>query len=183
MVSPTPPAPLEIRNAAYRKLLELSPAWRYERELVTAHPDGLLARGLLPKDVPRFGALPPQVKERDELARRISDFIEEQFPAYTQEHSPPGVIGVPGFWEGSLGEPKLGKDFDYKRPALVIPYRNGEGLIKRASYASPGRKVITTGFQPPKTGWIENRRAFRAAAPFTGLFWRANWMNPTSCRC
>jgi hypothetical protein len=91
-------APLEIRNAAYQKLLDLSPAWKYERELVTSRPDGLLARGLLPEDVARFGALPPKRKERDELARKINSFIEERFPQYMQGSGNRGVIGVPGFW-------------------------------------------------------------------------------------
>lgn len=140
MVSSILPAPLEIRDAAYRKLIDLSPAWVYERELVIAEPDGLLARGLLPQDVPRFGALPPTVKERDELARRISALIAEQFPAYAWEHHTACVIGVPGFWEGSRGEAKLGKDFDYKRPALIIPYRNGQGLIQACQLRFSGAK-------------------------------------------
>ncbi|MDQ3684706.1 MAG: hypothetical protein M3430_03785 [Acidobacteriota bacterium] len=140
MVSLTPPAPLEIRDAAYRKLLDLSPAWVYERELIVAVPDGLLARGLLPQDVPRFGALPPTVKDRDDLARSISDFIVGNFPAHSTEHLCAGVIGVPGFWEGSRGEAKLGKDFDYKRPALIIPYRNGQGLIQACQLRFSGAK-------------------------------------------
>lgn len=140
MSSPTPPTPIEIKNAAYQKLIDLSPAWVYERELVTAEPDGLLARGLLPQDVLRFGALPPTVEERDELARRISYFIVENFPAYSNEHPGAGVIGVPGFWECSQGRPKLGKDFDYKRPALIIPYRNGEGLIQACQLRFSGAK-------------------------------------------
>lgn len=140
MSSSTPPAPLEIKNAAYQKLIDLSPAWMYERELVVAEPDGLLARGLLPQDVLRFGALPPTVDERDRLARRISDFIVERFPAYSNERLCAGVIGVPGFWEDSQGQPKLGKDFDYKRPALVIPYRNGEGMIQACQLRFAGPK-------------------------------------------
>ena len=53
-------APLEIRDSVYGKLLELSPAWKYERELVTGER-GLFARGFGAEDVSRFGALPPRV--------------------------------------------------------------------------------------------------------------------------
>lgn len=100
LVSSTQPAPLELKDAAYQKLIDLSPAWEYERELVVAEPDGLLARGLFPQDVPRFSALPPQVGGRDRLAGRISELIAEQFPAYAREQHAACVIGVPGFREG-----------------------------------------------------------------------------------
>lgn len=39
-------APPEVIDATYRKLIELSPPWKYEQALVTARPDGLLTRGL-----------------------------------------------------------------------------------------------------------------------------------------
>ena len=137
---PTPIAPLEIRHAAYGRLIALSPASRYERELVTATPDGLLTRGLLPQDAHRFGALPPQVRERDELARAIARFIAEQFPAYMETRELPGVIGVPGFWLKGLKQVKLGKDYNYKRPALVIPYRDEQGLIQACQLRFAGRR-------------------------------------------
>ncbi|MDQ3685057.1 MAG: hypothetical protein M3430_05575 [Acidobacteriota bacterium] len=136
----TPIAPLEIRHAAYEKLIALSPASRYASELVTPAPDGLLARGLLPQDVHRFGALPPLVRERDELARNIDRFIEEQFTAYMETHKLSGVIGVPGFWLKDQSEVKLGKDYNYKRPALVIPYRDERGLIQACQLRFAGRR-------------------------------------------
>ncbi len=127
---PTPIAPLEIRHAVYGRLIALSPASRYERELVKATPDGLLARGLPPQDAHRFGALPPRVRERDELARSIDRFIAAQFPAYMESRELSGVIGVPGFWLKGRKQVKFGKDHDYKRPALVVPYRDEHGLIQ-----------------------------------------------------
>ena len=137
---PTPIAPLEIRHAAYHKLIALSPASHYPRELVNATPDGLLARGLLLQDVHRFGALPPRVRERDELAREIARFIEEQFPAYMERHKQRGVIGVPGFWLKDHVQVKLGKDYNYQRPALVIPYRDEQGLIQACQLRFAGRR-------------------------------------------
>lgn len=137
---PIPIAPLEIRHAAYSKLIALSPASHYPRELVHATPDGLLARGLLPQDVPRFGALPPLVRERDELASAIDRFIGEQFPAYKESRELPGVIGVPGFWLKDHARVKLGRDYNYKRPALVIPYRDEPGLIQACQLRFAGAR-------------------------------------------
>lgn len=137
---PIPNAPLEIRHAAYQKLIELSPASHYARELVNATPDGLLARGFTPQDVYRFGTLPPRVRERDELARAIDSFIEEQFPVYMESHQRRGVVGVPGFWLKNQCQVKLGKDYNYKCPALVIPYRNEQGLIQACQLRFSGRR-------------------------------------------
>lgn len=134
--SPTPGtdlAPLEIRDAVYSRLIELSPAWNYERELVTA-PRGLLARGFSHDDIRRFGALPPRVAERDALARKINAELGVDLPVYAasrhRRRRGAAVLGVPGFWEGADGQPKLGRVTSYGRPALIIPYRNREGNVQ-----------------------------------------------------
>jgi hypothetical protein len=137
---PAPLAPLELRHAAYEELIALSPASQFAPELVTATPDGLLARGLLPQDISRFGALPPRVRERDELARAIERFITAQFPDYLAARAFPGVIGVPGFWLKDHQQVKLGKDYNYKRPALVIPYRDEQGLIQACQLRFAGAR-------------------------------------------
>jgi len=139
-VDPTPIAPLEIRHAAYEELIALSPASRFAPELVTAAPDGLLARGLLPPDVHRFGALPPRVRERNELARAVDRSIEEQFPAYMETHKLSGVVGVPGFWLKDQEQAKLGKDYNYNHPALIIPYRDEEGLVQACQLRFAGAR-------------------------------------------
>lgn len=136
----TPLAPLEIRHAAYSRLLALSPASCYARELVTAAPDGLLARGLLPQDALRFGALPPRVSERDVLARAVSFHIEKAFPEHARAHEGCGIIGVPGFWLKRGTRAKLGRDYDYKQPALIIPFRNEQGLIQACQLRFAGAK-------------------------------------------
>ncbi len=122
-------APLEIRDAVYRRLIELSPAWKYERELVTA-PRGLLARGFSRSDIRRFGALPPRVAERDALARKINAELEADLPVDAASRCGAAVLGVPGFWEGANGVPKLGRATSYLRPALVIPYCDRQGSIQ-----------------------------------------------------
>lgn len=127
---PTPLAPIEIRDAAYRKLIELSPAWNYEHELVTAQPDGLLARGLKAEDISCFGAFPTSVVERDVLAEVISLFLARSFAHHVAEINLSACIGVPGFWQHPRGRIKLGKDYDFKHPALIIPYRDSCGLIQ-----------------------------------------------------
>lgn len=122
-------APLEIRDAAYSKLLELSPAWKYERELITDER-GLLARGFKAADVSRFGALPARAVERNALAEVINESLTDDLPAYAAQRRSAAVLGVPGFWEGRTGSPHLGRATDYKRPALVIPYRDRQGNIQ-----------------------------------------------------
>jgi hypothetical protein len=122
-------APLEIRDSAYSKLLELSPAWRYERELITGER-GLFSRGFGAEDVGRFGALPPRVAERDALALVINELLSDENSAYAARQASAAVLGVPGFWEGDGGRPRLGRAGDYKRPALVIPYRDRRGMIQ-----------------------------------------------------
>ena len=139
-LNPTPLAPLEIRHAAYSRLIALSPASCYARELVAATPDGLLARGLLPQDALRFGALPPRLSERDALARAVSHHIEKLFPEHSKMHQGCGVIGVPGFWLKRGTRAKIGRDYDYKRPALIIPYREKQGLIQACQLRFAGAR-------------------------------------------
>lgn len=132
-------APLEIRHSVYCKLLELSPAWRYERELVTGER-GLIKRGFGAEDISRFGALPPRAAERDALALVINELLSDELPAYSFERPGPAVLGVPGFWEGQGGRPRLGRATDYKRPALVIPYRDRHGMIQACQLRFSGAR-------------------------------------------
>jgi hypothetical protein len=132
-------APLEIRDSAYSKLLQLSPAWKYERELVTAE-HGLFSRGFGEEDLVRFGALPPRVAERDALARVINEVLSDELPNYAREIRGAAVLGVPGFWEGTDGGPRLGRAGDYRRPALVIPYRDRQGKIQACQLRFPGAR-------------------------------------------
>ena len=138
--TPAPLAPIEIRDAAYRKLIELSPAWNHECELVTAQPDGLLARGLTSEDVARFGAFPMSVAERDVLAEVINLSLAERFPADVAATHRSACIGVPGLWQHPRGRIKIGKDYDFKHPALIIPYRDSYGRIQACQLRFAGQR-------------------------------------------
>src|SRR2546425_11469676 len=130
---PTPPsieiAPIEIRDAAYRGLIEISPAQKYYPQLVNG-PDGLLSRGLLERATQNYGALPPTRKERAQLARQLRKFVIDKFPEYGRRYSYAGVVGIPGFWQDANGIVQLWKPREYKMPMLVIPYRDDCGRIQ-----------------------------------------------------
>jgi hypothetical protein len=132
-------APLEIRDSVYSKLLELSPAWKYERELVTGER-GLFARGFGAEEISRFGAFPPRVAERDALAQFINELLSDEHPVYTGQKHGAAILGVPGFWEGPGGRPRLGRASEYKRPALVIPYRDHQGMIQACQLRFSGAR-------------------------------------------
>src|SRR6266536_1407543 len=82
---PTPPsteiAPIEIRDAAYRELIRISPAHKYCPHLIDG-PDGLLSRGLRERETHNYGALPPTQKERAQLARKLRQVVIDKFPEY-----------------------------------------------------------------------------------------------------
>lgn len=132
-------APLEIRDSVYSKLLELSPAWKYKRELVTGER-GLFARGFGAEEISRFGAFPPRVAERDALAQLINELLSDEHPVYAGQKHGTAILGVPGFWEGPGGRPRLGRASDYKRPALVIPYRDRQGMIQACQLRFSGAR-------------------------------------------
>src|SRR5215212_3480693 len=72
-------APIEVRHAVYSELIRLSPATNYDRELVSGS-GGLLSRGFLPKELSKFGALPPEMIERDQLSYKLNRFLRKHLP-------------------------------------------------------------------------------------------------------
>lgn len=176
---PTPLAPLEIRHAAYSRLVALSPASRYMRELVTAEPDGLLARGLSPQDASRFGALPPRVAERDQLAREVGRFVEERFASHANSRECSGVVGVPGFWLKNLEQVKLGRDYNYKRPAFIIPYRDEQGLIQACQLRFAGARG---GYHWLSTAEESLDREPYGTSSGSPIHWTATPVETVSCK-
>lgn len=124
-----PLAPLYVRHAAYKRLIELSPAWSYEEELVLGL-GGLRERGLPAGYSARFGALPPEELGRDLLAAKVEGYLRERFPDYAEECVRACAIGVPCFWRERGGQLKLGTEGNKARPALIIPYRDRTGTIQ-----------------------------------------------------
>ncbi len=130
-------APLEVRHAVYSELIRLSPASNYDHELVSG-PRGLLSRGFLRKEVIKFGALPPDMSERDRLSYKLSRFVRKHFPSFAQNHRDVPLIGIPGFWHEPDGRVWLWKKVNYDHPFLIIPYKDGEGRIQACQLRAAG---------------------------------------------
>ncbi len=121
--------PLEVRDAVYSELIRLSPASNYDRELVSGSK-GLLSRGFLKKEVLKFGALPPEMSERDKLSYKLNRFVRKNFSSFVENRRDTPLIGIPGFWQEPTGGVRLWKNVDYDYPFLIIPYRDEEGRIQ-----------------------------------------------------
>lgn len=128
---------LEVRHAVYRELIRLSPATNYDRDLVSG-PGGLLSRGFLQKELSKFGALPPEMSERDKLSYKLSRFMRKHFPSLTRQRGEVPLIGIPGFWQETDGRVRLWKKVIYDHPFLIIPYRDAEGRIQACQLRASG---------------------------------------------
>ena len=133
-------APLEVRHAVYSELIRLSPASNYYHELVSG-PRGLLSRGFLSKEVNKFGALPPEMSAREELAHKLGWFIRKVYPSLDGHSQNVPLIGIPGFWQEPGGQVRLWKKVNYDHPFLVIPYRDGEGRIQACQLRCGGEDL------------------------------------------
>ncbi|HEY8461370.1 MAG TPA: hypothetical protein VIM99_13365, partial [Blastocatellia bacterium] len=101
----SPIAPVEIRDFAYGKLIELSPATLYPGALIVGEK-GLLSRGLDERHFGDYGGLPAESGERDRIARLL---LEEMNAHFLGDGS---LRGVPGFWKDGQGV-HLWKSKDY----------------------------------------------------------------------
>jgi hypothetical protein len=130
-------APLEVRDAVYSEMIRLSPASNYDRELVSG-PRGLLSRGFLQMEVSKFGALPPEMSERDKLSYKLHRFVSKHFPSVAPQRGDVPLIGIPGFWQEPNGRMRLWKKMNYDHPFLIIPYRDAEGRIQACQLRASG---------------------------------------------
>jgi len=145
-------APINVRNAIYEELIRRSPVDKYFSQLVDG-PHGLLSRGLGKSQLQLYGALPRKQKERSSLARILNKFVTDRFPENALRNFHTSVIGVPGFWQDESGIVQLWKDLDYNMPLLVIPYRDGKGLIQ-ACQLRLHRNDVATGEK--KYRWLSS---------------------------
>lgn len=129
-------APLEIRDFAYRKLIELAPATA-SKEIIDGEK-GLCARKIL--DFENYGALPQKQAERARLAKEIRRLVNLKFPDYVRRHKS-GIIGLPGFWINKNGNAQLWLEKDYSCPMMLIPYRSSEGFIQACQIRFMCRKL------------------------------------------
>lgn len=118
-------APIEIRDFAYRKLIELAPATN-SKEIIDG-PKGLRLRNIL--DFENYGALPQSCFERHHLAKEIRCLINREFPGYVRQRKS-AVNGLPGFWLDKDGKTQLWLNKDYSCPMMIIPYRAANGLVQ-----------------------------------------------------
>jgi len=134
----SPIAPIEIRDFAYGKLIDLSPATLYPGALI-AGEKGLLARGLSECHIGNYGGLPAGSGERDHIARLLLGDTSNQFSVVDS------LQGVPGFWKDLRGV-HLWKPKDYLLPRLLIPVRDGSGRIQacqmRLPFAAKGLRYL-----------------------------------------
>jgi hypothetical protein len=118
-------APIEIRDFAYRKLIELAPAEEC-KEIIDGEK-GLRARKIL--DFENYGSLPKKRSQRRDLAKEIRRLVNQKFPEYVRQRKS-SVCGLPGFWLDKTGNIQLWLEKDYSCPMLIVPYRAAEGLIQ-----------------------------------------------------
>lgn len=118
-------APLEIRDFAYRKLIELAPATD-SKEIIDGEK-GLRARKILTFE--NYGALPQTRSRRRELAKEIRQSINRKFPDFVRRQKS-AINGLPGFWLNKSGSVQLWSEKDYSCPMMIIPYRDAQGLVQ-----------------------------------------------------
>lgn len=118
-------APLEIRDFAYRRLIQLAPATD-SKEIIDG-AKGLRARKIL--DFENYGALPQTENERRELAKEIRQSINQKFPDFVRRQKS-SVAGLPGFWLDKDGKIRLWSEKDYSCPMIIIPYCDARGLVQ-----------------------------------------------------
>lgn len=138
---PTSAASVEVRDKIYQRLIKLSP--------LPENGKGIFGNEWLTNQslgCERFGTLPKLAIDRHALALSlIKSFVKETGAI-------PTVNGVPGFWQGSNGTPRLGSDFDYDDDLLLIPFLDSDGLIQACQIKTIGK--TNTGFG--KYQWLSS---------------------------
>ena len=138
---PTSAACVEIRDEIYQRLIKLSP--------LPENGKGMLGNEWLTKQghgFERFGLLPKLVIDRHALALSLIKSLVKETGAI------PTFKGVPGFWRGSNGRPRLGSDFDYDTDLLLIPFLDSTGLIQACQLKVIGKAKNTPG----KYQWLSS---------------------------
>lgn len=134
-------APIEIRHRIYQRLIRLSPL-PASGEIIYGN-EWLFRQG---QEFGRCGILPKLASERQRLVRLLSELIAKE------EAAIPPFEGVPGFWRGPNGRPRLGSDFDYDADLLLIPFLDSNGLIQACQLKVIGKAKNTPG----KYQWLSS---------------------------
>lgn len=144
-------APLAVRDFAYRKLIELSPAAASKE--ITDGDKGLRARKIL--DFESYGSLPQKSRDRNKIAKHIRGLINQNFPDYVRKQKS-SISGLPGFWLDENGRARLWADKNYSYPLMLIPYRDSNGAIQACQI----RFMSASGSieQNPRYVWLSTPR-------------------------
>lgn len=134
-------ASVETRHRTYQTLIKLSPLTAACK--LTCGKEWLFKQG---QGVGRCGVLPKSVIERHALVRLLIESLVKESGAI------PTFKGVPGFWQGSNGRPRLGTDFDYDDDLLLIPFLDPDGLIQACQIKAIGRTKTRSG----KYQWLSS---------------------------
>jgi hypothetical protein len=134
-------ASIEIRHRIYQRLIELSPSPEYSE--IIYGKEWLFRQG---QEFRRCGILPKSVIERRAVVRLFIESLAKE------EGAIPHFEGVPGFWRGSNGRPRLGSDFDYDADLLLIPFLDSDGLIQACQLKVIGKTKNISG----KYQWLSS---------------------------
>lgn len=151
----TPVATIEHRNKIYRKLIELSPFSKWNKLSSGIEP----IRGASFRELENHGRFPRTAIERHRLVGSIIESFERE------DGIVPMFKGVPGFWRGSNGSPRLGSDFDFVDDLLLIPFINSQGLIQACQI----RCVRGVPRRSGKYLWLSSIRQRDGCGPGTPL--------------
>ncbi len=137
-------------------MIALSPA--YESDEIINGPKGLRARKIL--NFENYGSLPITANERQILAKKVRNSINEKFPDYVRKQKS-SISGLPGFWLNARGKVQIWSDKNYSCPLMLIPYRNAEGLIQACQirFMSSSSETETRYFwlsTPEKSGGVSS---------------------------
>lgn len=113
-------APIERRDNIYRKLVQSTPLPNFN---ALRSDEGWGIRDQC-RELSRYGLYPRTTNDRIELVRELSSLLAKNEPSFSI------FKGVPGFWRGSNGIPRLGSDFDFVDDLVLIPFVDSNGLIQ-----------------------------------------------------
>jgi hypothetical protein len=105
------------------------------------------------------GRFPKTAIERHSVVEAlVESFVREDgiFPIFK---------GVPGFWRGSNGSPRLGSDFDFVEDLILIPFIDSKGLIQACQI----RSVSDTSTWSGRYLWLSSIRQRDGCGPGTPL--------------
>ena len=131
---PDSAASVEVRDRIYQRLIKLSPLPENDKGILGNEWSTKQGHGF-----ERFGILPRLVIDRHVLPLSLIKSLVIETGAI------PTFKGVPGFWQGSNGTPRLGSEFDYDDDLLLIPFLDSNGLIQACQIRAIGKTKNTSG--------------------------------------